>query len=248
MANLSAIGENFVPPDFDLEKLFIPDLHLAIGIFGSRFSGKSTFLEHIYKRLAKKYDLIVWFCQSKAARIYKTIFKDNEDGEDFLYETFSHDLIYDLFKYQNLTENSLNILVIFDDMVSFKGIKWSDSLLQIFTRGRNSNISVIFSSQDDVLMNPTARRNLDYVFLLNMAGDGPDKIAKRWLIHKFEFTTELRYKSEAKRAMYLMDFYKHYTSDHGIIVIANREIDNKLFQFRTPNVQVDTPKKRTRED
>jgi hypothetical protein len=246
MENLAAIGENFVPPEFELSKLFESDLHLSIGIFGSRFSGKSTLIEYIYPQLKKKYDLIFWFCQSKAARIYKNIFKDSDEGEDYLYETYNQQLIYDLFKYQNLTENSLHILVIFDDMVSFKGVKWSDSLLQIFTRGRNSNISVIFSSQDDVLMAPTARRNLDYVFLLNMSGDGPDKIAKRWLVHKFTFQTELRYKSESKRALYLMDFYQHYSEDHGMLVIANREIGNKLFQYRTPNVK-DISKKRKKE-
>lgn len=231
MEELELIGEDFNPPVFDFIKIFGDKKHYALGFFGSRNAGKTTLLKHITNELKKKFDLIIWCCESKSAEIYREIFGEDDS---FLIETHTDQLLWDLLKFQKLTDNYLDILVVYDDMSDLAKIKNSKPITKIAIRGRNANISLLYSTQDDIMLNTTVRRNLDFSFLLQMNADGPAKLSERWLDNVYKFKGPLKYKGKTKRCRYLMNFYEHFTSDHGIIVIAYREVDNKIFQYKTP--------------
>lgn len=228
--------EPFSPPIFLFEKFFDPSLHYSAVFLGTRFSGKTSFIGWLYAELRKRYDLIVWFCGSPAAAIYQDFLNDKD--LIFVYDNYSESIMEDIFSFQKESGNFLNVAVMMDDMVSNKVVKWAEKILQAFVRGRNSNMSIFIAAQDDTLISPVARRNLDFCFLFTVGGDGPEKVAKKWLLSVFPFESELKYKSESKRCLFLMDFYQKHTLDHGMLVISYREKDCKLYQFRVPTEDI----------
>ena len=81
-------------PEFDWDEKLEPDQHYSIVDIAPRNSGKSTYVKWTYPFFRSRFDVIIFFCQSQRAQIYKE-FLTLEDKR-FAFKTFNHDLMDDL--------------------------------------------------------------------------------------------------------------------------------------------------------
>lgn len=155
------IKEMFKDNDYDIDKN--KTTHYSALWIGSSKSGKSTQIKHVLNTIDNKYDLIVVFSNSLSDPMYSFI--DYSDNSKYIaFEEFDAKVIGDLFSLNKAIGNALSILLLFDDCISHSS-KDAHYLTQCFTRGRNSGISIIFSTQSPVMIGRVARSNANYIFI-----------------------------------------------------------------------------------
>ena len=98
--------------------------------------------------------------------------------------------------------------------------------MQMFVRGRNSNISVITSSQSTKLINKNNRMNSDFVFIGNNPGEARLDILETFLLGS-DIPLPSNIKTKSQKLEYLNKFVLHYTNNYGFIVVNN--IDHKIY-------------------
>lgn len=146
---------------------FKKNMHFAMLIFASRNSGKSYLLRHLIRDYLKKlYDIFVIVSDSPdTKRDFQPCMPDST--------IYLNDMNYAIIDRMSLVnkqreaekKDPLNMLIIMDDKVG-NDVKNDQNLLQLFTRGRHLNISVIFSSQAKSLASPTWLNNADFTICL----------------------------------------------------------------------------------
>jgi len=190
--------------------------HYSSVFIGSSKSGKSTMLKHVVNRISYKYDLICVFSNSLSDPMYNFIEYDDE-SKYIAFDEYKADVIRDLFTLQKETDNKMSILLLFDDCISTSS-KDSNMLLQTFVRGRNSGMSIIFSSQSPTMINKTARANANYVYILK--NNSP--LMLETIIENF-CEGYIKYPEHIKNKSRRMEFYKKYlidkTKDYHAILI-----------------------------
>lgn len=187
-----------------------------------RRSGKTTLIKNeLFDLLKSNHDIVIFLSNSIHNSIYDFAnclrFKDYYPG-----------LIDDIMKFQEETKNSLRIALIMDDLVSYSK-KNDDSLMQLFVRGRNVNITVVTSSQSTTLVNKNNRGNSDFVIIgNNPSAEFRETIIKSFLLGAVPLPENVR--TVNNRMDYLHKFINHFTKDHGFIIMDN--INHKVYQFK----------------
>jgi hypothetical protein len=215
----------------ELEKFNIGDMFkdkqeaIAVIIAGSRQSGKTTFINYIYPNLIEFYDIVIFFSYSLHNPIYENI-------QEPKFDKFIPDLMKDIFYFQKKTKNKFSIMVVLDDCMDNE-IKNDDQLNYIFTRGRNSNISVIFSVQYMSMVKNLSRSNSTFIFFGK--SNTPSNrlvLAEDYLYPIVKVDSSI--KTKTKKLDYLDAYIQHHTQDHNFIVIDYMKPKEEIYNFKVP--------------
>ena len=143
------------------------DTNYAMAIAGSRFQGKSTFLEYMWRECWEGiFDMIVLFTDNPQAEAYDFL---SEEERELVFPEFNSALLKEFDYFQNSTKNLLKVLYIFDDCSMHN--KNNDMLNQLYLRGRNINSSIVFSTQYHLNFSTAARANFDFLVLFDLHGN-----------------------------------------------------------------------------
>jgi hypothetical protein len=222
-------------PPFNYEDRIVEGKHYSFAKMGSRNSGKTTHLRHEWPFWRKRYDFIIFFCNSVNAPIYKTFMTDDE--RHFMFKDYDPNIIDDLERLQDLTENEFHILIIFDDCSSYNH-KSSDEILQLYIRGRNMNISVMFSTQSLMFLHPDSRGNTDFCDILKQRIPNMKlKLIENFLLDTIPIPPEVVRRSD--KITYLSKWIDLNTKDHNIIVLDFLNEDEMIFSYKVPQEEID---------
>ena len=137
------------------------------GIVAKRCSGKSILLKYLVESERHKLNKIFVICPTeKINRFYSDIVDD-----ECIFDSYDEKWVNKLIdKMTQINSNKpakerKNILLILDDLVSDTNFHQSPSFKKIIIRGRHINIAIILTFQYLNLIPPTARSNLDTLFV-----------------------------------------------------------------------------------
>lgn len=183
----------------------------------SRRSGKSVAIKHLYtKYWAPLFDIVAVMCGSGTE-----FYEDFVPGDLFSY-TLKPERIQNMViiqkRRQDEGKEQLNILLIVDDC-SEEWERNNRELLKIYTQGRHSHISVVYSTQATQLTSTVWRTNSDYIFIgRQMGAQARIKVAEEFLYGLAEDEDFAGYKNEKEFDQSLI---KDYTRDHWFVVLDN---------------------------
>lgn len=204
-------------------------------IVASRNSGKSHTIKYLineyFTRGDTKRDLFIIFCESR-------------DELDEYKEIVPGSLFFDKFEpsiFQTIREANRELItqgrrpyrtfILFDDLVNLKQ-KYNDALLQIFTRGRHDNFSIIFASQSYTFANASWRSNSDYILLLRQnSAQARRAVADSLLLGSIDLPDEINEKRFWSNVM------KQYISKRGDVLTIDfqgEDAFNNIYKFRAP--------------
>lgn len=210
-------------PMFDFQEKFEGDKNYAAVIAAIRRSGKTTMIRHIYPLLLKNYDIVLFISNSIHNPVYNFV-----TGPRF--PDHSPQMFKDIMKFQRRTGNMFRICVVLDDCISVNK-KNDNALLQFFVRGRNSNITIMLSSQSPKLINKNNRGNSDFVIIgNNPSAEFREDVIKSFLngvvpIPKFV-------KTKTQKNDYINQWILYHTKNYGFVILDN--VEGKIYKFKTP--------------
>jgi len=228
-------------PQFEIEKVLEKGKHYSMVMVASRNSGKTTLYSYYHEFFKKMFDIILIFCNSLQAEIYKFL---TPDEKQFAFDTYVPAVLRDMEKVQKQTKNAFHILNVFDDCVNLTDNKNSDDILQLFSRGRNKNNSVLFSAQSPMFMNKNSRPNTDILFILNLrTASMMNAVIDQFLYNVIP--TPKSANTKTLKYAYYHKLIKEKTKDHGVLVIDFLN-DEKIYEFRVPEEFVNKSKKESK--
>jgi len=179
-------------------------------------SGKSTFIRHLYNEYLKtKYDLVFLFTDNEVNKLYDFV------DEKSIYNGNHYCIIKTLFYIQKKTKNRYRILIIFDDYIAKLKLKSCKMIINLFSRGRNSNISTIYSTQYINLLNKACRLNTNYSFILNATQPSNNYILFKEYLEQYNKTfTSKNYNEQ------LCNLTKNYN------ILISDYVNNRLYTYR----------------
>ena len=213
--------------DFDMNNLMTTAANeeFAACISASRNVGKSYLLRYMYPYWQKLFDLIIVFTYSAHNKTYDFV-------TDLKFPDYDPELLKEIFRFQRLSKNKCRILIIFDDLVSNK-VKHDDQIMQCYTRGRNSNISVVVSTQIFKLINKNSRGNSDYIFIgKTMTAENRLTLAETVLMNNVKVPRDLR--SRVAKLEYLDQWLLKKTEDHVFLVVDMKHDGEKIYKYSAP--------------
>lgn len=200
-----------------------PDQCYSIILAAIRRSGKTTLIKYIYPLLIRDYDIVLFLSNSIHNSIYNFV---GDNG----FPDYHPQMIEDIMEFQESTNNMFRICIVMDDLVSYRK-KNDESLMQLFVRGRNINVTIIVSSQSTTLINKNNRGNSDFVII----GNNPSTEFRETLIKAFvSGTIEIPkiIQTKSGKEEYYHRFLQHHTKEYGFLVIDN--IDHEIYKYKTP--------------
>lgn len=206
-------------------------------IIGSRKSGKSYMVKHLFKlaRFSKYYDFIVVFCNSGDIKDFYSNFIPG----DLFFKEYNEEYMVRIFQQSEKFKqegNPKKYLIIFDDSVG-SDEKNSNSILQSYATGRHHNVSIIFCSQRLYLTNTTARNNSDVILI----GNSRSAIEKKYITDTFlRGSLELaEIPQGVKECALHYHLIRKYTVNYNFLILDySNETDNSfkctVFFYRAP--------------
>lgn len=210
-------------PFFRIEEEWEPLKNYSVIIDASRGSGKTALIRALFPYWKGIYDIILFFCQNPQSRHYDWLPDDYK--EKWVFSQWNPEIIKILEKFQIETKNALRILIIGDDIVSAAN-KASETLRQVFLRGRNINMSIVIATQTPMLIEKNSRGNTD----IYIAGEHHGPELKESAIRTFisgcvPLPEELQFKNRSAKYHYLSNWLDQNTSEHWFIVINYNKRD-----------------------
>lgn len=148
-------------PTFDWSS-YHPTKHYSTVLLSARNTGKTTLLKDYYKNVVRRnYDMNIMFCNSLNAHIYSFL---TEDEKRTSFPEFDRRALQFIEEIQQRTQNHFHFHCTWDDCIDFNRQKNSDEVVQLYTRGRNENTTICFSTQAVTAVSKPARGNIDYLF------------------------------------------------------------------------------------
>ena len=218
-------------PEFNLKKWTIPPMLskelFAMLVIGSRRSGKSNFIKHLFKecKFKKHYDHILIFCNSDEVKDFYSEFVPG----NLFFKEFNEEIIQNAFKQSadfRKRGDPKKYLVIFDDSIGWDQ-KNDDGVLNTYCNGRHHNVSIIFCSQRLFLTNTAARTNSDFILIGRSKSAGE----KKYIIDEFmkgSLEAEEIPKGMRENTIYYY-LIRKYTNNYSFIIIDTS--NDKVFGF-----------------
>jgi hypothetical protein len=183
-------------------------------LLAKRNSGKSVLLKHLVESEKHKFAKIWVICPTeKINRFYSDIVDD-----ECIFDSYDEKWVNKLIdKMTQINSNKpakerKNVLLILDDLVSDTNFHQSPSFKKIIIRGRHINIAIILTFQYLNLIPPTARSNLDTLFVGQMNKQSVYLLMSEFIsgdISKEEF----------------IKMYNRCTKDYNFLVINNNSVE-----------------------
>lgn len=220
-------------PQFDFNEKFTKGKHYSAVLVASRNSGKTTLIKSFFPFLRGQYDRIIVFSNSLQAEIYEDFFSKEE--EKFIFDKYDPLILKELEKLQKHTRNAFHFCIIFDDCVSMKQ-KHSDSITQLYTRGRNMNMTIIFSTQSPMFVDSDSRGNIDFLFILKIRTPSmKDKVITHFLMHTVPIPKEYYDNGKPPKKtvmeMYYQRWLKENTKDHNVVILDYLN-DDQIYHYK----------------
>lgn len=196
----------FTIPVLNIGMLELPSDKFGVSILlcGSTRSGKTTFVNYLYKKHFSKY-ISLLMSNSLQSDAYKMLKKE------CLTSDFYHpEILKELYKINHETNNHYKFLAIIDDIPDKREDPEIKRLLTIY---RNSRISCIICGQGLTMMNKLARSNINLVFLGRMnSSQEVERNVKEYLTGYFPAKMNM-----AEKIL----LYKKLTEEYRWIVVDN---------------------------
>jgi hypothetical protein len=212
-------------PPFDINSLLKPAEkdNFSMILTASRRSGKTTLLSYLYPLWQQHFDIVVTFSYSIHNKTYNFV-------QEPKFDNYYPDALKDIFKLQRKTSNRLKILIIFDDLVSSK-VKDDDDILQAYIRGRNSNISIVISTQILTLISRKNRGNSDFIFIgKTNSSENRLTLIESLLMNAVKTPETIRNKTQ--KLQFLDKWLMNHTEDYNFIVMDCYNDKESLFNFK----------------
>ena len=182
-------------------------------LLAKRNSGKSVLLKHLVEAERHKFSKIYVICPTEKINRFYSDIVDDECIFDSYDEKWVDKLINKMTEINSNkpTKERKNVLLILDDLVSDHNFHQSPSFKKIIIRGRHINIAIILTFQYLNLIPPTARTNLDTLFVGQMNKQSVDLLVSEFIsgdISKEEF----------------IKMYNRCTKDYNFLVINNNSV------------------------
>lgn len=219
-------------PPLNFPDAWRSDKNYAASFVAPRESGKSTLIGHLYPYFKSIFDKIIFFTKSYQADIYE--FLDKKD-KNFVITHWDLRVLKYLEYLQRKTDNAFRFLIIFDDMLNKGGMRNSETILDMFTRGRNMNCSIIISMQSCSYLHPDSRKNLDFAFLLGVrTKEDSDSMYERLMEGIMPVDPDL---SLRKQKNLFFEWMKEVTKDYWCLFVNYRKDadGNRLHKIKAPN-------------
>ena len=203
----------------------------AMLLFASRNSGKSYLMRHLIRTsIRSQYDLIIIVSDSPDTKkdftpcCPKALFLSDMNF------SIINNLMEKNAKREKEGKEPLNMLLIFDDKIG-RDIKNDQNLLNIFTRGRHLNISVIFSSQSKKLAETTWLNNADYTIILKS-----NSAQQKKTILENVLKGSVDVEDPKKEVQILRELVRAHCSRQGdaLVIDSQTTSNNNLFWYRAP--------------
>lgn len=199
----------------------VKDKNFSIILNAKSKSGKSTFIKHLYNNYLKPhYDMVFLFTDNEVNSLYDFLEDKN------IYNNHHYSIIKTLFYIQKNTKNKYKILIIFDDYVAKSNLKNCKMIINLFTRGRNSNFSTIYSTQYINLINKACRLNTNYSFILNATQPSNNHVLFKDYLEQ--------YKDVFNNKNYNQQLI-NFTNDYNILI--SDYMNNKLYTYKVENIK-----------
>jgi len=218
-------------PLLNFKEMWKSDKNYAAAFIAPRESGKTTMIKYLYPYWRSIFDKIIFFTKSRQAGIYDFL---NKEDKHFVITHWDLKIIKSLEYLQVKTDNAFRFLIIFDDLLNKGGMRNSEAILDMFTRGRNMNCSIIISMQSCSYLHPDSRKNLDFVFFLGVrTKEDSDVIYERLMegIAPIDMQLPLR-----KQKILFFDWMKEVTDDYWCMFISYRKDSegNRIHKIKAP--------------
>jgi hypothetical protein len=182
-------------------------------LLAKRNSGKSVLLKHLVEAEKHKFARVYVICPTEKINRFYSDIVDDECIFDSYDEKWVDKLINKMTEINSNkpTKERKNVLLILDDLVSDHNFHQSPSFKKIIIRGRHINIAIILTFQYLNLIPPTARTNLDTLFVGQMNKQSIDLLVSEFIsgdISKEEF----------------IKIYNRCTKDYNFLVINNNSV------------------------
>jgi hypothetical protein len=215
---------------FDIEKEAIPDgklKHFTSLFVAQSESGKTILMMHLINKIREHYDYVVL--------ISKNLQADSYDLKKFDFATNDKNLesvIMAIRYLQRNTNNKFHFLVVIDDIKT----RGKTIIQDLFTNGRNSNISTMNLVQHPTMIDNHMRTNCKFIFLFNQRNPELIKATINKFLINFVATPPTVLARRAKED-YLEAWLQNNTKDYTSIVL---NIKNGIVQ----KVKADVKKKK----
>jgi len=205
--------------------------YFSMIIFASRNSGKSYLIKDLIRNyLRSKYDIFI--VVSDSGDTESDLGPVLPVGQTHFWTSMNYDAIT-IMEGQNKEraaegKNPLSMLIIFDDKVSVRQ-RSDDRLMQLFTRGRHMNLSIIFSGQAKKFADTGFLNNADYVILLKA---NSQQQRKTILDNVLKGTVDVP--DDVNENRYLSTIMRTYMSEVGdaIVIDCKKGTNGGLLRYR----------------
>lgn len=198
-------------PSFEIDKEIMRDgklHHFSMIMVGQSRSGKTTSLIDQLNKIDQHYDIVMMISQSMHAPIYK-----NYKFDVLVSGKYYKKIIAFIRKLQKLTENKLNILMVFDDFS-----KNCKVIRNLYTNARNSKISIISLVQDSTMINNHCRYNTLYCYLFQQKNSEASlRIYEFWL--RSFVTPPKILRTQHEKREFLIGWFNKVTADYHPLVL-----------------------------
>ncbi len=192
---------------------------VSVVMYGSTRSGKTTMLNYLYEKLFKDY-ISILMSNSLQNDSYKFLKKKCVTSD-----MYHPEILKDAYKINHETKNHYKFCMILDDITDHR---MSSEIVKLFTIYRNSRISAIVGVQSVVMMNKTARANINFICLGRLNNDLEiEMIIKSYLTSYLPTTMRMADK---------ITWYRQQTNDHHFLIID--QIGNDIFRTKLTPQQV----------
>lgn len=205
----------------NVDTIQIPDpkFGCSIILLGSTRSGKSTLINYLYDKYFKKH-IGVLMSNSLQSDAYKPLKKHM-----VLSDHYHPEVLKEMYQINHATDNHYQFFLCIDDCSHIRHDKQYQRLLTIY---RNSRISAIVAAQSLVMMDKTARSNINFVFLGRLnSTTAIEGIIKEYLISYFPRNIRMCDK---------IAMYQQLTEDHYWFVLD--QINGIIFRTKLTPQQV----------
>ena len=194
-------------------------------IIAGRKSGKSYMIKYLYMEYLKSlYDItLVFTLSSKTKEYYEEFILINGEESTCFLEELPEDILQNIDVIQSQHEKPLRILIICDDMAG-TDTKLNKGVINCFTRGRHSNVSIIFVTQSPTLASNHIRQNCDVLAILNIRSYDARTFVSNNFISDYTETKEDSMKLLAK-----LHNYNSLVVDY---------LCNDIYNYKAPNKYV----------
>jgi len=148
-------------------------------LIGKRNTGKTVLMNDLLFQMSRPDYAVGMSPTQDTLKLFRTFLP-----ESCIFDHFSQDEIDKIVRVQaELSERGKkrSVLIILDDCIYQRGVLKSTSMRSIFFNGRHDNISLMCTAQYMMDMEPAARANMDYIFLMReTAKNNKDKLYKHY--------------------------------------------------------------------